>query len=535
MSNLISRLEEELRSPELAEKIERIFEKAGIPRDLNPANLDIEHFEAIANSMIEELDPGEKRLVYRKLLEKLRECGSRLPDILEEKVFPEKLPPEKRKEGFGEIVLHIDPEEAAEEAKRCLRCRRPRCVEACPLHFPVPAFLKLAAEKKFDNAYKIFLSLIPTPATCGRICVGYCENACTLNQLAGKPVKIRNVKRAISDITDVSENLPKPRPHTGFKVAVVGSGPAGLTAAYHLRLLGHEVTVFEASDKIGGMLIDAIPEFRLPTHIVEKEVELMRGLGIEFRSRTVIGRDFRIDDLFNQGYHAVFIATGGAEPLVPRIPGLELMGVHMALDLLRKVKRGERVAISGKVWVIGGGDVAMDTARTVLRLGANEVKIMYRRSRREMPADEKEVDATIEEGVEIVFLTQPIELLGEGGRLRKMKCVRMRLGEPGPDGRRVPIPIPRSEFEVEADHVIFAIGGRPSTKWIRTEDGIELTDRGLIKVDENLATTRPGVFAGGDVVRGLSTYAIATADGIKAARQIDRYLRAHRYSKTTIT
>ena len=535
MSSLISRIGEELRSPELAEKIKKIFEKAGIPWDLNPIDLDTNRFEAIANSMIEELDPSEGRLVYGKLLEKLRECGSRLPEILEEKVFPEKLPPEKRKGSFGEIVLHIDPEEAAEEAKRCLRCRNPKCVEACPLHFPVPAFLKLTAEKRFDSACRIFLSLIPTPATCGRICIGYCEKACTLNQLAGKPVKIRNVKRAISEVTDVSENLPKSRPHTGLKIAVVGSGPAGLTAAYHLRLLGHYVTVFEASDRIGGMLIDAIPEFRLPSRVVEEEVELLRILGIEFKPKTLIGRDLMIDDLFNQGYHAIFIATGGGEPLVPKIPGLELKGVHMALDLLRKVKRGEHVDIFGKVWVIGGGNVAMDVARTALRLGVEEVKIMYRRSRREMPADEKEINATLEEGIEIVFLTQPIELIGERGRLKKIKCIKMRLGEPGPDGRRVPIPIPGSEFEVDADHVIFAIGGRPSTKWIREEDGIELTERGLIKVDEKLATSRPGVFAGGDVVRGLSTYTIATADGIKAAREIDSYLRTQRYSKTTIT
>lgn len=525
ISSFLSRLKGELRSSELAEKIKELFEKARISLDLDLADLDIKQFEVIANLILEELGPRKGKLICGKLVEMLGKCGSLIPKILEEKLFPNKVPIERRKSSFDEVIFRIDPERAVEEARRCLRCRKPRCVEACPLHFPIPAFLKCVADKKFDDACRIFLGLIPTAATCSRICVAYCEKACTLNQLMDKPVRIRDIKRMIADTTDLFKNIPKLPSNTGLRVAVIGSGPAGLAAAYHLRLLGHDVTVFEKSNRIGGMLIEAIPNFRLPSHVVEKEVELIKSLGVEFKLNTTIGKDLTIDDLLAQGYHTIFIAVGKSYSLTPQIPGLELKGVHMALDFLRRVKRGEPVEILGKTWVIGGGDVAIDAARTALRLGAREVKIMYRRSRDEMPANKEEVEAAIEEGVEIIFLAQPIELLGKDGKLRGMRCIKIRLGEPGLDGRKTPMLIPGSEFEVEADHVIFAIGERPSTEWIRAEDRIELTEEFMIRVNENLATLRPHVFAGGDVSRRMSNYVIATADGIKVARQIDRYLR----------
>ncbi|MEM2548785.1 MAG: FAD-dependent oxidoreductase, partial [Nitrososphaerota archaeon] len=285
------------------------------------------------------------------------------------------------------------------------------------------------------------------------------------------------------------------------------------------------VTIYEAAERTGGMLRLSIPEFRLPSRIVEDETSILEKLSVRFELMKRVGRDISISELVKQ-YDAVFIGVGAHKPKKMNIPGEDLQGVIQALPFLYKVKIGEIKSISGRVWVIGGGDVAMDAARTSLRLGASEVKIMYRRSRAEMPADPEQVLDAEEEGIEIVILATPIEFIGENGAIKKMKCIRMRLGEPGPDGRRRPEPIPGSEFIEEADYVILAIGQDPQLDFIKPEDNIELTRWGTIKVNEDLSTTRPGVFAGGDSVRGPATAIEAFADGKRAAESIHRYLQS---------
>lgn len=537
MSRVSEVIDEILRRSSLkdvSEKLLDFLKQSGVSLDIELSEVDKKFIRDLANKLIDFGIESDKLEKFFKIFA-LRVEESR-KDIIEEikpKLKPIEIPMNVRVKGFDEIIKEIDLGDAVIEARRCLACIPPRCVKACPINFSVPAFLKLVANEKIEDAYKLGLRFTPLLGVCGRTCIGYCEDACTLGQIGFKPISIRLIKRAVAENVDKMKLQPSPKPSKEIKVAVIGSGPAGLTAAYHLKLMGYSVTVFEASKQIGGMLAQAIPDYRLPKKVLEDEVKILEDMGVEFRTSTKIGDGFGINELFKIGFKAIFISTGAHKPIIPKIPGVELNGVHQALDFLKLVKSGELKKLDGIVWIIGGGDVAIDSARTALRLGARDARIMYRRSRAEMPASDEAVEKALEEGVKIDFLATPIEILGKDGKVVGMKCIKMRLGEPGPDGRRKPIQIPGSEFEVEADHIILAIGQRPDLSWIKPEDGIRLTERGLIKIDESYSTSRQGVFAGGDVVRGPSTFTHATLDGLKAAYEIHRFLQ--RYSTTTIT
>lgn len=503
-----------------------ILRDAGFRLEQDFGKMDDRVLEAFVRLLVEREPSREKRKkIIDALKQVLRDSGNHLVHKFSPRTPMAALPPNARKHTFEEVRRGYALEDGVREAQRCLTCKNPRCVEACPIHFGIPAAFRLISQGKIDAAYKLSLSYYPCLGTTGRICVRFCEDACIMNEIGVEPLAIRYSHRVIADYADVNSVQLTPKPSTGKRVAIVGAGPAGLNAAYHLALMGYSVTIYDAVDKLGGMLRLAIPEFRLPASIVDKEFGILGKLGVRFELKKRVGRDVTISDLAEQ-YDAVFIGVGAGKPKKMGIPGEDLQGVIQALPFLYKVKNGEIEKLSGKVWVIGGGDVAMDAARTALRLGASQVKIMYRRSMAEMPADVEQVQDAEDEGVEIVILATPVEFLGEDGVVKKMKCIRMKLGEPGPDGRRRPEPIPGSEFMEEADWIILAIGQDPELDYVRPEDGIELTKWGTVKVDENMATTRSGIFAGGDAVRGPATAIEAFADGKKAAESIHKYLQS---------
>jgi len=534
VSEIIDEILQQLSLTHISKKLLDFLRESRIPLDMELSKVNKKFIRDLVNRLIDfGVEPDKLKKLFKLFALRVREFRRDLIEEIEPKLKPVEIPMATRVRGFDEIIKEVDLKDAVMEARRCLACIPPRCVEACPVDFSVPAFLKLVANGKIEDAYKLGLKFTPLLGVCGRTCIGYCEDACTLGKIGFNPVSIRLIKRAVAENVDKIKLQPNPKPSKKIKVAVIGSGPAGLTAAYHLKLMGYSVTVFEASEEIGGMLAQAIPDYRLPKKALKDEIKILESIGVEFKTSTKIGDKFGINELFKMGFKAIFISTGAHEPITLRIPGAELNGVHQALDFLKLVKSGKLDKLDGIVWVIGGGDVAIDSARTALRLGAREVKIMYRRSRAEMPAGDEAVERALKEGIKIEFLATPVEILGKDGKVVGMKCIRMRLGEPGPDGRRKPIPIPGSEFEVKADHIILAIGQRPNLSWIKPEDGIKLTKRGLIEIDERYSTSRHGVFAGGDVVRGPSSLAYATVDGLRAAYEIHKFLQ--RYSTTTIT
>jgi glutamate synthase (NADPH/NADH) small chain len=448
-----------------------------------------------------------------------------------------------RRRSFDEVTSGYSVELARQEADRCIACKNIPCVSGCPVEIEIPAFIRQVADGDFDGAFQTVHDRNLLPAVCGRVCPqeDQCERRCTLG-VRNEPVAIGRLERFVADwaashpVRDTADRTPTPTP-TGRSVAVVGSGPAGLTVAADLAKLGHRVTIFEALHKAGGVLVYGIPEFRLPKAIVQREVDALAALGVEIRTNQIIGRTFTIDELLGElGYDAVFIATGAGLPHFPAIPGINLVGVYSANEYLTRsnlmkayrfpehdtpIVHGRRVA------VIGGGNTAMDSARTALRLGAEHTYLVYRRSRDEMPARREEIEHAEEEGVELLLLTAPEAILGDDqSRVCGMRCIRMSLGEPDASGRRSPVPIPGSEFDLDVDVVVFAVGQGANPLIRSTTPDLPVRKGGYIVADAATgATAKAGVFAGGDIVTGGATVISAMGAGRRAARAIDTYLR----------
>ncbi|TYO95625.1 NADPH-dependent glutamate synthase [Desulfallas thermosapovorans] len=459
------------------------------------------------------------------------------------KIIPNKNPmpaqdPLERARNFNEVALGYDEETVVAEAQRCLQCKNEPCRQGCPVEVDIPAFIKLVAERDFDGAIKKIKEKNALPAVCGRVCPqeNQCEKYCTLAKKY-EAVGIGRIERFCADRElQKGVTLPEVAPPTGKKVAVVGSGPAGLTCASDLAKLGHDVTVYEALHVAGGVLMYGIPEFRLPKAVVQAEVENLKKLGVKIEVNSVVGKFTTVDELMeNEGYDAIFIGTGAGLPYFMKIPGENACGVYSANEFLTRTNLMKAyqfpdwdtpIKIGKKVAVLGGGNVAMDGARTALRLGAEESWIVYRRSHEELPARKEEVEHAEEEGVKFAFLTSPVEILSnEEGWVTGMKCIKYELGEPDASGRRRPVPIEGSEYIMDVDTVVVAIGQGPNPLVPRTTKGLELTSRGNIVADpETGATSKPGVFAGGDVVTGAATVILAMGAGRTAAKSIHAYL-----------
>lgn len=422
------------------------------------------------------------------------------------------------------------------EASRCLQCPKPQCVQGCPVEIEIPVFIKLMKEKDYGAAIKKIKEKNCLPAICGRVCPQeeQCQKFCVLGKV-GDPVSIGRLERFLADwerITGI--DFPDKPPPTGKRVAVIGAGPAGLTAAADLAKLGHEVVIFEALHLPGGVLMYGIPEFRLPKSIVQVEADFVKKLGVEIRTDCLVGRTYTIPELLKKGFDAVFIGTGAGLPQFLGVPGENLGGIYSANEFLIRVNLMKAYAfpdydtpirIGRHVVVIGGGNVAMDSARSALRLGAEEVCIVYRRSRDELPARKEEVENAEEEGIVFKFLAAPTRFIGdEKGWVKQMECICMELGKPDESGRRRPVPVKGSEFLVDADTVIIAIGRTPNPIIQLTTEGLEVTKWGTIVTDENGKTSLEGVYAGGDIVTGEATVISAMGAGKKAAKAIHEYL-----------
>lgn len=457
------------------------------------------------------------------------------------KVIPKKTPipeqdPLKRRSNFNEVALGYSEEQALQEAQRCLDCAKPKCVEGCPVNVPIPQFIMAIKERDFQKAIDTIKTTNLLPAVCGRVCPqeDQCEKNCVLAKKF-EPVGIGRLERFAADweASQGKSEVPKVAAPTGKKVAVVGSGPAGLTCAFDLAKQGHKVTIFEALHEPGGVLLYGIPEFRLPKKIVAREIESLKKMGVEIKTNTVIGKLATIDELMSE-YDACFIGTGAGLPKFMNIEGENLNGVYSANEFLTRtnlmkaysfpefdtpIKAGQRVA------VIGGGNVAMDAVRTALRLGAAEAIIVYRRSEAEMPARIEEVHHAKEEGVRFEMLTSPTRIIGEDGWVKALECVKMELSEADESGRRRPVPVKGSEFQLPVDVVIMAIGTGANPLVPQSTQNLALNKWGYIVADpETGATSRPGVYAGGDIVTGSATVILAMGAGRKAATAIHKYL-----------
>ena len=445
--------------------------------------------------------------------------------------------PKMRARNFDEVALGYTEEQTLEEAARCLACPKPQCVTGCPVELDIPSFIKLINEKKYDEAVRKVKEKNSLPAICGRVCPQeeQCQKSCVLYKI-GEPPAIGRLERFVADYEQRKNVEAPPLPKlTGKRVAIIGAGPAGLTAAADLAKLGHEVVIFEALHVPGGVLVYGIPEFRLPKRIVKAEVDYIKKLGVKIQSDALIGKLLTIEDLFKKGFGAIFIGTGAGLPQFLRIPGENLGGIYSANEFLIRINLMKAylfpeydtpIRIGKKVAVIGGGNVAMDSARSALRLGAEEVWIVYRRSREELPARAEEIENAEEEGIKFQFLTNPIRFIGdEHGWVKGMECVKMELGEPDASGRRRPVPIKGSEFIMDIDTVVVAVGRTPNPIIRSTTKGLETTKWDTIIADEKTGQTCiEGVFAGGDIVTGEATVISAMGAGKRAARAIHEYL-----------
>ena len=446
--------------------------------------------------------------------------------------------PKIRAKNFDEVPFGYNIELAKLEASRCLQCKKPACIQGCPVSIDIPSFIWLILEGDYSGASRKLKEMNSLPAVCGRVCPqeDQCEKLCIVGK-KGEPVGIGRLERFAADYERAQGEfiMPAKDPPTGKKVAVVGSGPAGLTVAGDLIKKGHQVTIFEALHKTGGVLVYGIPEFRLPKAIVQAEVDYLEKIGVEVRTDMVIGKIYTVDELMANGYDAVFLGTGAGLPTFMGIPGENLNGVYSANEYLTRSNLMKAylfpqydtpLAKGKKVAVLGGGNVAMDSARTALRMGADDVYIVYRRSKKELPARIEEVHHAEEEGVQFHFLTLPVEILGnEDGWACGMKCQRMELGEPDESGRRRPIAVPGSEFTLEVDMVVVAIGTGANPLIPSTTSDLETNKWGYIIADpETGATSKKGVYAGGDIVTGSATVILAMGAGRKAADAIHKYL-----------
>mgnify|MGYP003252929617 FL=1 len=446
--------------------------------------------------------------------------------------------PDVRNKNFLEVALGYTEEQALDEAQRCLHCKNKPCVAGCPVGIHIPDFIAKVAEGDFEGAYQIITQSSSLPAVCGRVCPQetQCEQKC-VRGIKGEPVGIGRLERFVADWhnKNVCEAPRKPAPN-GHKVAVIGSGPSGLTCAGDLAKKGYAVTVFEALHTAGGVLVYGIPEFRLPKDIVQKEIDGLKALGVDVQTNMVIGRVLSIDELLEQGYEAVFIGSGAGLPRFMNIPGENLKGVYSANEFLTRVnlmkayQPGSDTPIehAKRVAVVGGGNVAMDAARCAKRLGAEEVFIVYRRSEKELPARAEEVEHAKEEGIVFHLLNNPTQILGdENGNVKGMECIRMELGEPDASGRRRPVEVPGSQFTLDVDCVIMAIGTSPNPLIKSTTQGLETQKWGGIIVNEETGlTSREGVYAGGDAVTGAATVILAMGAGKTAATAIDEYIQS---------
>lgn len=449
-----------------------------------------------------------------------------------------KQPVEERVKNFNEVANGYTEEQALAEAGRCLQCKKPPCVKGCPVEIDIPGFIRKIKERKFDEALEVIYKTNLLPAICGRVCPQetQCEILCVLGK-RGAPIAIGKLERFVADRGGKSMSCPVAADSSasGQKVAVVGSGPAGLTCAAELAKCGVKVTVFEALHTPGGVLMYGIPEFRLPKKIVNGEIKLLEKLGVEIKTDVIVGRTVTIDDVFEMGYKAVFVGSGAGLPSFMGVPGENFLRVYSANEFLTRVnlmkgylfpEYDTPVTTGEKVAVIGGGNVAMDSARSALRLGAREVTVLYRRTEKEMPARKEEFEHAVEEGIKFVFLVQPLEVVGdENGYVKGIKVIHTELGEPDESGRRRPVPVEGSEEIIPVDSVIVAIGQNPSPLIPSTYKKLATGRKGNINVNEETCETNiPGIFAGGDIATGAATVISAMGMGRTAAKSIMKYL-----------